>query len=67
VKHGGLIGVVGTSVGAFGVIGGGGSDDMFFNSLVIMVGVVCVPFFQMYHLGKLSQGERGFWRLQLEE
>ncbi len=46
MERGGLIGVVGTSVGSFGVIGGGGSDDMFFNSLVIMVGVVCVPFFK---------------------
>ena len=30
----------------FGVISGGGSDDMVFNSLVIMVGVWCLPFLQ---------------------
>ena len=41
----------------------GGSDDMFVNSLVIMVGVVCSLFFHLYHLGILSQGERGVWML----
>ena len=45
-----LIGVFGTSVGAFNVIGGGGSDDMFVNSLVVMVGEVHSPFL---HLGGL--------------
>ena len=33
------------SVESFSVKGGGGSDDMFFNSLVNIVGVLCVPFF----------------------
>ena len=34
--------------------GGGGSDDMFFNSLVNIVGVLYIPFF-------ISSGEeRGF-------
>ena len=34
-------------MGSFNSVGGGGSDDMFFNSLVIMVGVWCLPFLQM--------------------
>ena len=35
----------------FGVIGGGGSDDMVFNSLVNMVAVWCLPFLQRGWLG----------------
>ena len=35
----------------FGVIGGGGSDDMVFNSLVIMVAVWCLRFFHLGWLG----------------
>ena len=45
----------------FGVIGGGGSDDMFVNSLVVMVGVLCLPFLQRRWLGITYQGERGLW------
>ena len=41
------------SVESFSVKGGGGSDDMFFYSLVNIVDVLCVPFF-------ISSGERGF-------
>ena len=37
--------------------GGGGSDDMFFNSLVNIVGVLCVLFF--HFIGR--KGIRDYW------
>ena len=40
--------------------GGGGSDAMFFNSLVNIVGVLCVPFF--HFIGR--KGIRDYWTLQ---
>ena len=38
-------------MGSFNSVGGGGSDDMFLNSLVIMVDVWCLPFFHLGWLG----------------
>ena len=41
-------------IGSFNSVGGGGSDDMVINSLVIMVGVCCLPFLQRrWWLGKV--------------
>ena len=41
--------------------GGGGTDDIFFNSLVNIVRVLCVPFF--HFIGR-RKGICDYWTLQ---
>ena len=45
------------------VIGGGGSDDMFFNSLVKIVGALCIPFFHFIR----RKGIGDYWNFTTDE